>query len=178
MMTAKESVSLRPAQEKDRELIKNIFNMYQNELSVYSDDFLYLDENGYFAPDTADEILPFGDGVYPYIITHEGKNIGFVMMTDARYAENGADYCLQEIFLVRPFRGTGAARTVVRRLFNAHPGNWILDVYGRNLRARAFWKHILSEFDEHSAEQPLPGGLVRMIFRVPGGADRKRGEYA
>ena len=165
MIIDKKLISIRPASEKDRALIKNIFNMYQNELSVYSDDFLYLDENGYFAPDTADEILPFGDGVFPHIITHNGKNIGFIMATDKRYAPDGADYSLEEIFLVRPFRGTGAAQAAVHMLMASRPGKWSLEVYGENGRALSFWRKLTQEKGS-VLETAVPGGLIRMTFTV------------
>jgi len=95
------------------------------------------------------------------------------MITDKRYAPEGADYCMEEIFVVRPFRGTGAARNAVRRLFEAHPGSWCLEVYGENLRAKAFWTRILSEWDESARERLLPDGLVRMKFHIRAEADRK-----
>ena len=47
-------IQLVKAQEKDKELYRNIFNMYQNELSQYSDEFQELDEKGYFCANTVD----------------------------------------------------------------------------------------------------------------------------
>ena len=39
---------LRRAEDSDSELIKNIFNMYQNELGAYAGEFSRLNTRGYF----------------------------------------------------------------------------------------------------------------------------------
>lgn len=139
------NISIRPAQASDRMLIKNIFNLYQNELSVYSDDFDCLDENGYFAPDTVNEILPFGDGVFPYIIEENARPVGFVMATDKTYAPEGFDYSLEEIFLIRNKRKKGIADFVMKEIFKGRPGRWMLEVYTENAPALCFWKRFLAE---------------------------------
>lgn len=146
-------ISIRPAGEKDRLLIKNIFNLYQNELSVYSDDFDCLDENGYFAPGTENEILPFGDGVFPYIIEDNTRPVGFVMATDKTYAPEGFDYCLEEIFLIRNKRGKGIADIAVREITKERPGRWTLEVYTKNRPAFSFWKRFLLENAESVSEE-------------------------
>jgi len=138
-------ISIRPARESDRTLIKNIFNLYQNELCVYSGDFDALDENGYFAPDTVNEILPFGDGVFPYIIEENARPVGFVMATDASYAPDGFDHCLEEIFLIRNRRKKGIADIAMREIFKNRPGRWTLEVYTENAPALSFWKRFLLE---------------------------------
>ncbi len=161
------NVSLRPARESDRTLIKNIFNLYQNELCVYSDDFDCLDENGYFAPDTVSEILPFGNGVFPYIIEEDGRPVGFVMATDASYAPDGFDYCLEEIFLIRNRRKKGIADIAMREIFRNRPGRWTLEVYTKNAPAMSFWKRFLADNAENTAscsEAETP--FTRFFFTV------------
>ena len=159
------NITIRPAEENDRILIKNIFNLYQNELSVYSDDFEFLDENGYFAPDTADEILPFGDGVFPYIIEENAHPIGFVMATDASYAPDHADFCLEELFLIRKKRGIGAADVAVKEVFQNRKGKWALEVYQKNAPALSFWRRFLSKNAQDFCEENTKD-FVRMRFTV------------
>lgn len=166
-MHKKMNVSVRPAGERDRTLIKNIFNLYQNELSVYSDDFDCLDENGYFAPETADEILPFGNGVFPYIIEENARPVGFVMVTDASYAPDGYDYCLEEVFLIRNRRGKGIADFAVREVFKNRPGKWTLEVYTQNIPALCFWKRFLLQNAENvSGEAKSDSPFTRFFFTI------------
>ncbi len=160
-------ISIRPAGEKDRTLIKNIFNLYQNELSVYSNDFECLDENGYFAPDTVNEILPFGDGVFPYIIEEAARPVGFVMATDANYAPEGFDYCLEELFLIRNKRGCGISDAAMKAVFQNRPGKWTLEVYTKNAPALSFWNRFLFENAETvSKETKTDSPFTRFNFTI------------
>lgn len=158
-------ISIRPAEEKDRLLVKNIFNLYQDELSVYSSDFEFLDENGYFAPETVNEILPFGDGVFPYIIEENAHPIGFVMATDQSYAPKGADFCLEELFLIRKKRGTGAAECAMMEIFKNRAGKWALEVYLENKRAVSFWTRFLEKHAGNVQKTDAPP-FIRFFFTV------------
>ena len=158
-------ISIRPAEDKDRLLVKNIFNLYQNELSVYSSDFEFLDENGYFAPETVNEILPFGDGVFPYIIEENARPIGFVMATDASYAPDGTDFCLEELFLIRKKRGMGAAESAMMEIFKNRAGKWALEVYLENKRAVSFWTRFL-EKHAGNVQKTDAQPFIRFFFTV------------
>lgn len=160
-------ISIRPAREKDRLLIKNIFNLYQNELCVYSDDFDCLDENGYFAPETVNEILPFGDGVFPYIIEEDARPIGFVMATDKTHAPQGFDFALEEIFLIRNRRNQGIADIAMGEITKDRPGRWTLEVYTKNLPALSFWKRYLFEnAQDVSSETAADSPFTRFTFTI------------
>ena len=161
-------VSIRPAEYRDRALIKNIFNMYQNELSIYTDDFHSLDDNGYFDESTVDDILPFGGGVYPYIITEDEKNIGFVMVTEGEYPPEGCDYCLQELFVIACKRGSGAAGQAVRLAMQGRYGRWGLNVYKKNVRARAFWEKLIAESGKNIKVQDGEEHMLEFSFDYGG----------
>ena len=147
-------VTLHPAQESDRELIRNLFNMYQNDFAEYVSEFDSVDENGYFRRDTVDQILPFGGGVFPYIIRSDGKNVGIVMFTDERYNDCNCDWCLEELYLVRGARKKGIASSAVKLLMSAHPGKWCLHVFEKNAAALAFWKKIILSYGQTPVESP------------------------
>ena len=161
------NITVRPAEERDRQLVKNIFNLYQNELCIYSDDFDALDENGYFAPDTVSEILPFGDGVFPYIIEENARPVGFVMATDASYAPEGFDYCLEEIFLIRNRRKKGIASAAMKEITKSHPGKWTLEVYSENTPAVSFWMRFLKDNAEDvSSDTKINSPFTRFNFTI------------
>jgi len=157
------SVTIRPAGEGDRLLIKNLFNLYQNDLSVYCDDFSYPDENGYFDPDAAEGVLPFGGGVFPYIILEDGHIAGFIMCTDASYALPGCAWRLEEIYLVRPARGRGIAREAFRLITADRPGRWCLSVYRRNEPAKGFWLKTLGNI---ISEAPGENDMTDIVFEI------------
>ncbi len=155
---------LRAIDEGDRELLENLFNLYRNDLSAYTDDFRRLDERGYFEYGAADELLPFGDGVETYIICDEGSPAGLIMVTDGRYALEGCQWRFQELYLIRPARGRGLARAAARELLNRKPGRWCLSVYSKNLPARRFWEKLIGDCGTLSCKIPGEPGMTDMIF--------------
>ncbi len=157
-------VRIRPAEARDRTLLMNLFNLYQNELGAYCTDFGSIDENGYFAVRTVDDILPFGDGVFPYIILADGAPCGLIMVTDARYALPGCDWCFQELYLIRAARGRGIARHAAMLAMNGRPGRWCLSVYRKNQPARAFWERLIAARGTGRSEQPGEDGMLDLIF--------------
>lgn len=157
-------VSIRPCEERDRLLVANIFNIYQNELSIYANDFFALDENGYFDPTTVQDILPFGGHVYPYIVFDEDGAIGFVMVTDGPYPPEECDYCFQEIFLVRAKRGGGRALQAARLAMKGRSGRWGLNVYEKNMPARAFWEKLIQRYGSNLRVQNGEENMLEMSF--------------
>lgn len=157
-------VQIRPAEARDRTLLMNLFNLYQNELGAYCDDFRSIDENGYFAANTVDDILPFGDGVFPYIIQADGAPCGLIMVTDARYALPGCDWCFQELYLIRAARGRGIAWRAASLAMRGRPGRWCLSVYNRNLPARAFWERLIAARGTERREGPGEDDMLDLMF--------------
>ena len=158
------NTAIRPAEERDRLLIKNLFNLYQNEFAAYTDEFGFPDGDGYFAPDTVNEVLPYGDGVYPYIILLDGKNAGFLLVTDSRYAD-GCDWRFEEIYLVHAARGKGAAKAAALLAMRGRPGRWRLSVYEENARARAFWRAVAKAAGaEIAREESQYPGMADFVF--------------
>ncbi len=165
-------VRIRPAEARDRTLLMNLFNLYQNELGAYCEDFGSIDENGYFAVRTVDDILPFGDGVFPYIILTDGAPCGLIMVTDARYALPGCIWCFQELSLSRAARGRGLAQAAARgrRPVPAGPGRWGLSVDPRNQPARAFWERLIAARGTECEERPGEDDMLDLTFTAKEGS--------
>ena len=159
-------VEIRPVCEHDRELIKNIYNLYQNDLSAYTNDFKYLDANGLFDARQYTQVLPFGDGVFTYIITENGKNVGLTMVTDRTYAPEGCDFCFQEMYIIRPARGRGIAQSAAALALEGRGGVWGLEVYNKNLPALGFWRKFVSTYDPAPVLLPGESDMTLIKFRV------------
>ena len=160
------SIALRPAESGDQNLIRSLFNLYQNDLSEYCGDFTSLDENGYFDPNASKDVLPFGNGVYPYIIAEDGRNLGLVIVTDSSCAPAAADWYVAELYLIRAARGRGIAGSVMRTVFEQRKGIWSLLVYQKNAPARAFWDRIIAECGEKLSETPTEDGMNLILFHI------------
>ena len=163
-------VRIRPAEARDRTLLMNLFNLYQNELGAYCEDFGSIDENSYFAVRTVDDILPFGDGVFPYIILTDGAPCGLIMVTDARYALPGCNWCFQELYLIRAARGRGIAQAAASLAMNGRPGRWCLSIYRRNQPARAFWERLIAARGTECEERPGEDDMLDLTFTAKEGS--------
>lgn len=159
--------TIRPAGGRDITLYRNLFNMYQNELSVYytNGEFSYVDENGYFNAASVNEIFPPDDAILPYVITGDEKNIGLLLVTKKPYAR--FDYQIEELFLVRAARGTGSAQEALLAFFGAHPGTYTLEVFRNNERAYRFWKKLIAGSGRLLDEKPSPNNMTELTFFIP-----------
>ncbi len=126
----------------DREFYRNVFNMYQNELSQYFDEYRQLDERGYFDRETVDTYFEGSESIVPYIVLHNGKRVGIVVITSPPYTRAGCDWCIQEMFLICSCRGSGVAAAVCEKLFSLHPGRYCLAALSQNKRAVRFWQSL------------------------------------
>jgi predicted acetyltransferase len=153
-------VNLRAANESDKELYKNLFNMYQNELSPYlSDLYSEVDENGYFDKDTVDCYFNDNENVFPFIITVNAKIAGCVVLSKPPYVKPGCNYCIQELFVLGLYRGKGVAEAACNYLMKKYKGKYCILVLKENIRAIKFWQKFISkntviiseeEYDEKS----------------------------
>ncbi len=159
-------MSLRPAQQRDGELLENLFNLYRNDLSFCAKEFRFLDGRGYFERGISRQLLPFGDGVETYIIEDESHPVGLIAVTGEAYALPGCAWRFQELYLIRPARGRGLALEAARGLLGSHPGRWCLSVYIDNLPAYAFWKKLISSNGRLISEAPGEEGMTDIIFET------------
>ena len=139
-------VTLRVASEKDRNLYKNMFNMYQNELGLYCGEFQDVDGNGYYDAASTDMFFCGDRSVMPLVIEYDGRNVGLAVVTVAPYCPEGYDFCIQEFFVVGYYRGKGIAEAAIRWLFGAMRGKYAAAVQEKNERAAEFFKAVFSSY--------------------------------
>lgn len=82
-------VQIKLAAEEDRELYRNMFNMYQNDLSAYLDDFYEVDKNGYYDYNTIDEYFVDDSSITPFVIEYKKRIIGVFVLTTSPYVKPG-----------------------------------------------------------------------------------------
>lgn len=161
------TVEVKIATEKDRELFKNLLNMYHSELGLYCAEFQDVDDNGYFDAHAADSFLSGDRSVMPIVITAEGRNVGLAVLTVEPYCPSGYEFCIQELYVVGYYRGKGVAEEALGRIFAILPGRYCAAVQKENGRAIKFFKKIAEEYfgayteEEYEGEFILFGGDVR-----------------
>ena len=138
-------VQLIMADAKYKELYRNLFNMYQNELAQYNSSYQWVDDEGYFDKELVDIYFQNDPAIYPMIIKWNGHNVGVVVITKAPLVKDNCDYCIQEFYLIQSCRGKGIAQEVSKQLFKILKGRICLSVLNRNYRAIAYWDKVLSQ---------------------------------
>ena len=182
------------AAEDDAQVIKNLWPLYQYDLStvggtlpnafgVFEDDPIRVLE--------IDEPLSYWfrrpGFLFPYLIFVDGRAAGMAFVGAANRGSApqqpqepagtdgtspSAGYVLHEFFVLRPFRGKGIGRQVMAELISRHPGDWEMWVLPDNISALSFWRKVLAALDvthvqEHREFQKDWGSDAVVIrFRV------------
>ena len=139
-------------EEKDKEIILNLMQLYTYELSFFEDDttnFNLLD-NGLYALSRYVELYWKEKKRHPYILKSDGKLVGFVLK---RFNENNMNE-IAEIFVLNRYRKLGAGTFMANEMFKRYKGKWEIRTLLKNKRAQAFWRNVIKEasgdnYDEH-----------------------------
>ncbi|MCP8968257.1 GNAT family N-acetyltransferase [Ectobacillus ponti] len=134
------SVTLQPVWPEQAELLKNLYSLYLHELSAYTDS-LFMNEQGLFE---------FGgfcligekSELQPYLIQYEGRCVGFLLVALPPFTKPGTDYCLNDLFMLRAYRGKGIAHQAVKELFKKKSGTFCVMQLQANERAVQFWRSV------------------------------------
>lgn len=143
------NIKLKIITEDDKELFRNLFNLYQHDLSIMAD-FLFprVDTKGFYDYETVDEFYRFKDQekLLMYLMTVDDNIAGFCLLTKAPYVlKADCDYCINEFFIIGSYRKKGIASDVCQMLFEQHSGRYSLEVIDANVRAKSFWQKLIAE---------------------------------
>jgi len=148
--------------ESSNALITNLFNLYMHDMAEW---FLFdTEEDGRYGYDMAKHWAR-GDEIY--IARCAGKLAGFTIVSSAKPFLNGGDGLdVEEFFLIRRYRHTGAGETLARAIWDKHPGQWLVRVYEGNLPAIPFWRKIISRYthDRQIEERRIVNGKAWAYF--------------
>lgn len=81
---------------------------------------------------------------------------------------------MEQFFILKRYRATGAGRALARFVFASHPGPWEVGEMPGNLQAQAFWRKVIAEFTggQYTEQHVTEGwwqGVVQQ-FTVPSAA--------
>ncbi|WP_339303394.1 GNAT family N-acetyltransferase [Paenibacillus sp. FSL R5-0519] len=131
---------------EQKELFLNLFNLYLYDLSEYSGEDLL--EEGKYDP-TNTYLYLERDELHPFFIQYEGKVIGFVLACSPPYVPEDVDYTVQELFLVKKYRGQGLAAQAVDLVLAQFQGRFKVEQLANNAAAVSFWKKY---YEQHQIE--------------------------
>ena len=149
-------------QEKDKDVIYNLMQLYTYELSFFEDEttnFQLLD-NGVFKLSKYIDLYWTEEGRHPYILRCEGKLAGFVL---ERYNEDGMNE-IAEFFVLNKYRKLGAGTFMANELFKKYKGKWEIRTLLKNERAQEFWRKVVKSASNGIYEEHLIRNNARYAF--------------
>jgi len=109
-------------EEKDKNVIFNLMQLYTYELSLYEDETtdFELQDNGLYTMSKYIEMYWTSEKRHPYILKCDDKIAGFVLQ---RYNEENLNE-IAEFFVVNRYRNTGAGTFMANEMFKKYKGKW------------------------------------------------------
>lgn len=150
------TVELRLSADDEARLIKNLWPLYQHEVSEF--DGAVPNRHGVFNDDEVTTLAQHVDSLdpwwkdpqslFPYLITVDGSLAGFnLIAARSRFPkEIPADFVVHEFFVLHAYRGSSTAEQAAIGGFDLHKGKWEVVTYPTHLRAIAFWRRVVSQY--------------------------------
>jgi predicted acetyltransferase len=143
-------------------LIANLFNLYMHDMAEW---FRFdVEDDGRYAYDMSkhwdrDDLI--------YVARCGGKLAGFVVVSSAKpFLSEGDGLDVEEFFVIRRYRHTGAGEALAKTIWQMHPGQWLVRVYEGNLPAIPFWRKIIARYthDRQIEERRIVNGKAWAYF--------------
>ena len=130
-------------QEKDKNIIFNLMQLYTYELSFYEDETTHfeLQENGLYK-------------------ICDGKIAGFVL---ERFNEDGMNE-IAEFFVLNKYRKHGAGTFMANEMFKKYKGKWEIKTLLRKKQAQEFWRKVVKDASRGNYEEHFIRDNTRYAF--------------
>lgn len=130
-------------EEKDKDIIYNLMQLYIHDLSLYEDEttnFKLLD-NGLYEMSKYIGLYWKEESRHPYILKCNNELAGFVLY---RYNENNMNE-IAEFFVINKYRRAGAGTFMANSIFEKYKGKWEVRTLLKNERAQNFWRNVINK---------------------------------
>lgn len=172
------NVELRLSTGSDAHVIKNLWPLYQHDVSNF--DGAVPNRHGIFADgdktktlaehaESLDAWWTDRASLFPYLIVADGAPAGFNLIAARSRLPEGipADFVVHEFFVLHAYRGGPVAEGAAIEGFDRHRGKWEIVTYPSHLRGIAFWRRVVGRYMSmqfSEAEVDHPWGR-RVAFR-------------
>ncbi len=151
-----QTVTLVPVTPDQKTTLRNLMSLYLHDLSEYTDT-LSISASGVYHYDGLG--LYFTDQALVPLFIFNGDNLaGFILLNRPPYAPAETDFCLNELFVLRGFRGRGIARSAVSECFRQYPGRYVVRQFTRNVPAIGFWRRLFARLSIENIEYRMSRG--------------------
>lgn len=149
-------------EEKDKNVIYNLMQLYTYELSFFEDEtatFTMLD-SGLYVMNKYVERYWQEENRHPYILKCNNELAGFVLQ---RFNEESMNE-IAELFVLNKYRKIGAGTFMANKMFELYRGKWEVRTLIKNERAQKFWRNIIRNFSNNNFEERYIRDNSRLAF--------------
>ena len=147
-------ISIRQAAPQDFEALEQLLELYQYDLSdIWHQD---MDERGRYGFDLARHRL--AERSFAYLARIDTQFVGFALTAPALVTRTEGTW-MEQFFILKRHRRTGAGRQLAKHVFMANPGPWEVGQIPGNEAAHAFWCRVIGE---------VTGGQYREVLVTQG----------
>ena len=148
-------------QEKEKNVIYNLMQLYTYELSFFEDEtstFTMLD-SGLYINKYIERYLQ-EEKRHPYLLKCNNELAGFVLQ---RLNEENMNE-IAEFFVLNKYRRLRAGTFMANKMFETYKGKWEIRTLRKNERAQKFWRKTIREFSNNSFEEKYIRDNSRLAF--------------
>ncbi|WP_342551277.1 GNAT family N-acetyltransferase [Paenibacillus sp. FSL R7-0652] len=133
-----------------REILSNLAALYLHDLSAYTRE-LEPNDQGLFEYEGL-HLYEEDERLHAFLIMHDSRIAGFVLLNEPPYTSEDVNYCVNELFILNPFRNKGIGQAAVRLVFEQFPGKYLVFQLAENQRAISFWRKVYEKYSIHHTE--------------------------
>ena len=146
-------IEITPVAREDKEILFNLSEKYEYELSQY---FIDNDVNalGLYGFDYFASYFQENAKRWIFFIKVDGKLAGFaIILSDYFYLKSRkAEYTMADFFIMHKYRRNGVGKFAAHYLFDKFKGVWQLNIYDKNTTAAGFWLNVISNYTDNAYE--------------------------
>ncbi|GAA0327526.1 GNAT family N-acetyltransferase [Bacillus carboniphilus] len=124
----------------EKSIFESLVSLYLHDLSEYTND-LDINSQGNFEYNGL-HLYWEREELIPFFILLEEKVVGFVLLNQSPFIPAGFDYGINELFVLRKFRGKDIAKMAVKELFSMYKGTYYIVQLTKNQPAVNFWRRL------------------------------------
>ena len=141
-----DDVVLEVAERHHAGLLANLMELYLHDMSEAFD--IEPGDDGRFGYEHLPLYWSEPEWRCPFLIRHDGRVAGFVLVTRASEA-----FDIAEFFVLRRHRRGGVGRRAAFLIWDRFPGRWTVRVAEANRAALAFWRGVIAEYSKGTATE-------------------------
>ena len=134
------ALQIRKAMSHDFPGLQQMLELYQYELSdIWPQDTNAAVQYGYNL-----ERHRQGERFHAYVALDGSQYVGFALVAPAMVTLK-AGHWMEQFFILKRFRRSGAGCALATHVFRSHPGEWEVGQMPSNVTAQAFWRSVIGK---------------------------------